>query len=126
MPRKQVHPAMTLHDLMADLEQSLSLTPEQKFRVAAKIKRYVHGEKYSLLMRMSHYAEYKWAKRIRKFRHRKKAMDNSLRFLTETIIDKMNSHHDWASLPDEQVITFTMGSFTYPPKKDPEPVQAAQ
>lgn len=123
MKKKRVSPHFNLHELVDDLEKTLSLTPEQKFRVTAKIKRHVHDEKAGLLMRLFHYTDYSRCKSVKKKRRRKKAMESSLRFMHETIKGKLDTHNDWATFPDEQVVTWSVGSFTYPPKK-PEVPQA--
>lgn len=113
---KRVGPAFNLHELMEELENSLNLTPEQKFRTAAQIKRYVHGEKYGLLARLLNYSDYRSRMKGNK-RQRKKNNESSLRFVQGVIREKMETHRDWATLPDEAVITYNMGSFTYPPAK---------
>lgn len=113
---KRVGPAYNLHALMDALETSLNLTPEQKFRTAAQIKRYVHGEKYGLLARLLNYSEYRLRLRGNK-RQRKKNNEGALRFVQNVIREKLETHREWATLPDESVITYNMGSFTYPPHK---------
>ena len=92
---------MTLYELMDSLEESLKLTPEQKFRVAAQIKRYVHFEKYSLLSRLDrHFID-------------PNGELASKKFIKIVLEEKISTHEQFMNLPDEEVLTFDMGNFKY-------------
>lgn len=93
---------MTLFDLMDKLETELKLTPEQKFRTAAEIKRYVHSEKSVLLYRLKIY--FVGTDEL--------PSQPEFEFVKNTLDVKIKTHTLYATLPDEEVVTFNMGSFT--------------
>lgn len=118
--RKHVPPARNLRELMEDLTQYLNLTPEQQFRVTAKIKRHVHGEKYMFAYRTLLNNDVMPV--MKKSRIKKKWKNHRLRlgWMIEELQNRVKNHQMWSTLPDESVVTWSVGTFTYPPKKAPE------
>jgi len=117
-----------MHDLIADLTKYLGLTPEQQFRVSAKIKRYIHGEKADLFSRYSFYSRgmpifdrTDPTNPIRTGYH--PAKDE---WLHNILKEKSEQHAEWANKPDEEVITWSVGSFKYVQKVDPCSVCGAE
>lgn len=107
----------TLHALMENLTEYLGLTPEQKFRVAAKIKRHVHAEKHNLTFRLHEYCRGpgiydEGGNKIGEFEPQDK-------FISDTLYSKMKTHAEWARKPDEEVLTFDMGSHVYDQPRPP-------
>lgn len=110
-----------LHDLIKDLTEYLNLTPEQQFRVSAKIKRYVHQEKASVFSR---YAMYGQGHGIYdnsdpenpKLIGREEPKNPWLQNIME---QKAKQHRELSHLPDEEVITWDVGSFKYVQKIEP-------
>jgi hypothetical protein len=94
-----IRPPFNLHELVDDLTKYLNLTPEQQFRVTAKIKRHVHEEKEGLYFRIWLHAK-----------HKNRVFKNFLK-------EKYLSHKSLAVLPDEKVVTWNVGSHAY--KSDP-------
>lgn len=85
----------TLHELMADLTTYLNLDPEQQFRVTAKIKRHVHSEKRFAYFRMWMYSR------------------DGIRSLKGFLREKYQAHVALASLPDEDMVTWDVGSHRF-------------
>jgi hypothetical protein len=109
----------TLHQLIDVLTEDLNLTPEQQFRVTAKIKRLIHIEKRDTYSR---YAEYADGRRIFEEGNvvgRDKPKDT---FLHRILSEARDNHDYWKSLPDEQIVTWDVGSHKFkqnlPPCKD--------
>ena len=92
-----------MHDLIAKLTTMLSLTPEQQFRVSAMIKREIHDEKASVYGRLAMYA---------------KDAGAPARFVELTEI-KAEGHEAMSKLPDEEVITWSIGTHKYVQKVEP-------
>lgn len=106
-----------MHDLIKDLTEYLNLTPEQQFRVSAKIKRHIHEEKSSVFFRYSLYAQGPTI-----FDNTDK--DNPIAignepakdpWLHKILVEKAEQHKEWSKYPDEKVITWNVGSFKYTP-----------
>lgn len=110
-----------MHQLIADLTTYLNLTPEQQFRVSAMIKRNIHDEKASVFSR---YAMYMQGPPIfdrtdpenPKVIGHEPAKDTWIHGIMK---DKAAQHREWAKKPDEEVITWSVGSFKYVQKIDP-------
>lgn len=110
-----------MHELIAELTKMLNLTPEQMFRVSAMIKRYVHDEKASVFSR---YAMYGQGAPIfdRTDPENPKVIGHEEpknKWLHDIMKAKAEQHAEWAQLPDEEVITWSVGSFKYVQKVDP-------
>jgi len=106
-----------LHALMENLTEYLGLTPEQKFRVAAKIKRHVHSEKHNLTYRLHEYCRGpgiydEGGNRIGE----EPPVD---KFISYTLYAKTKTHAEWAKKPDEEILTFDMGSHVYDQPRPP-------
>ena len=106
---------MTIQELVDELTKDLNLTTEQQFRVTAKVKRMVHHEKAFLMMRLAHYAE-----GTPIFDHTDP--DNAIvvgreepkdAWLYDLLLEKEASHQHWACLPDEELVTWDVGSHKY-------------
>lgn len=107
---------MTLRELVDELTVSLNLTPEQQFRVTAKIKRLIHSEKFSVYMR---YAEYANGRRVfvnntdpnnPEVSHRLPAKDS---FLLDALEEKRDTHLKWVQMTDEEIVTWDIGTHKY-------------
>lgn len=110
-----------MRDLMHVLVAILDLTPEQEFRVSAIIKRHVHSEKASVFSR---YAMYGQGAPIfdRTDPENPKVIGHEEpknKWLYDIMKAKAEQHAEMAQLPDEEVITWSVGSFKYEQKKDP-------
>lgn len=104
-----------MHDLIKDLTEYLNLTPEQQFRVSAKIKRYVHDEKASVFSRYSMYGQGdpifdRTDPANPKIIGREQPKN---KWLYDIMVAKALQHRSMSKLPDEQVITWDVGSFKY-------------
>lgn len=104
-----------MHDLIAKLTEYLNLTPEQQFRVSAMIKRHVHSEKASVFWR---YANYGQGAPIfdRTDPENPKVIGHEEpknKWLHNIMQEKAKQHSEWSKLPDEKVITWSVGSFKY-------------
>lgn len=110
----------TFHALIENLTEYLNLTPEQKFRVAAKIKRHIHQEKSDFARRMHMFCRgpgiYEGEGENRKKIGEQPPADP---FLSETLDCKAKTHEWWAKLPDEEIITYDMGSHVFIQKRPP-------
>lgn len=89
----------TIHDLVKNLTEELHLTPEQQFRVTAKIKRYVHSEKAGVYSRLKWYFD-------ELSPHNKEFLDT-----------KVKTHRDLEKAPDEEVVTWSVGTHKYSQKR---------
>lgn len=105
----------TLHDLIANLTEYLNLTPEQQFRVTAKIKRHVHEEKASVFHRYFLYSqgegifegEYPNSVLV----DREPAKDE---FLNKIMESKYKQHAEMArEYTDEELVTWDVGTHTF-------------
>jgi hypothetical protein len=96
-----------MHELIAELTEYLNLTPEQQFRVSAKIKRHIHEEKASVFGRYALYSQGHGQEQPRD------------PWLHGILKEKAEQHRHWAKLPDEEVITWSVGSFKYVQKIEP-------
>jgi hypothetical protein len=94
-----------IHDLIRDLDALLKLTDEQKFLVTAKIKRYVHGEKANVYHRVQGWAT--------SFGHEKGKNE----FLEKTLELKVKTHEDLVSAPDEEIVTWDVGTHKWKSKQ---------
>lgn len=106
-----------MHDLIKDLTDYLNLTPEQQFRVSAKIKRHIHAEKASVFHRYFLYSQ--GAPIIDrtdpdnpKIIGHEKPKDE---WLNGILKSKYEQHNEWSQYPDEKVITWDVGNFKYNP-----------
>jgi len=110
-----------IHDLIADLTQYLELTPEQQFRVTAKIKRYVHTEKASVFHRYFLYSQGhpifdkpydpQNPNAERKIIGHQEAKDP---WINSILKGKYEQHRDMANdLTDEQLVTWDVGTHKY-------------
>lgn len=104
-----------MHDLIKDLSEYLGLTPEQQFRVSAMIKREIHAEKASVYHRLSLSTQgYPIFDRTDPENPvligREEPRDP---FIHRILEGKYESHRQMAQLPDEKVITWSIGSFKY-------------
>lgn len=105
----------TLHQLVDNLTEYLSLTPEQQFRVTAKIKRLIHCEKQDLYHRYSLYAQGRGIydntdKENPVLIGREDPKDS---FLHEILSNSYKNHKHWASLPDEEIVTWNVGTHKF-------------
>lgn len=97
-----------LHDLMDNLTQYLGLTPEQQFRVTAKIKRMIHVEKESVFGRYSEYAKGLSSERTK---------DSWLQQIME---GKAEQHRQMAvEYTDEELVTWDVGTHKFRQEKPP-------
>lgn len=107
-----------MHNLIKDLTEYLNLTPEQQFRVSAKIKRYIHEEKASVFHR---YYLYSQGPPIfdRTDPENPKLIDyepGEDPWLQDIMKEKYKQHEEWSKLSDEEVITWDVGTHKYIPK----------
>lgn len=111
-----------MHDLIAKLTEYLALTPEQQFRVSAMIKREIHSEKASVFRRYHHYslgpAIFDRTDPENPV-HTGKYESGGNDWLTNILESKAEQHREWAQKPDEEVITWNVGSFKYVQKVEP-------
>lgn len=104
-----------MHDLIKDLTEYLNLTPEQQFRVSAKIKRHVHSQKCSVFHRYFMYSQGAAIfdrtdpDNIKVIGHEPVPHP----WLSNILEMKYKQHKELAKLPDEEVITWDIGSFKY-------------
>ena len=110
-----------MHDLIAKLTEYLSLTPEQQFRVSAMIKRHIHEEKASVFHRYSLYSQGpgiydRTDPENPKLIGREPAPDP---WLNNILKEKAEQHSEWARKPDEEVITWNIGTHKFVQKIEP-------
>jgi len=111
---------MTLHDLIADLTKELSLTPEQQFKVTAKVKRLIHNEKHGLCYRLFLYSQ---GYPIFDKPHDPDNPDTERTivgyeepkdpFINNLLKEKSDSHSKLSELPDDQLVTWNVGTHIY-------------
>ena len=106
---------MTLHGLVSNLTETLNLTPEQQFRVTALVKRLVHNEKAELCHRLAHYCEGfpvydRTDPKNPVPMGRKPPLDQ---FIYDTLKSKYEGHKEWSKKPDEEIVTWDVGSHRY-------------
>lgn len=114
---------MTLHGLIEELTEELKLTPEQQFRLTAKIKRLIHHEKANVFHRYFLYSrgrpifdkpyDPKNPGQETKIVGYEPAADEWLNGLLE---GKYKQHAELATLPDEEIVTWNVGSHRWKPK----------
>jgi hypothetical protein len=117
-----------MRDLIENLTEYLNLTPEQQFRVSAMIKRNIHAEKASVFQRYFMYGQgdaiYDLTDPMNpKLVGREPAKDP---WLNEIMEGKYKQHLELSELPDEKVITWSVGSFKYVQKIAPCSVCAVE
>ena len=104
-----------MHDLIAKLTEMLNLTPEQQFKVAAMIKRNIHSEKHSVYHRYFLYSQ-----GIGIFD--KTDPENPIligkgpakdAWLNSILEERYKAHAKLALLPDEELVTWNVGSHIY-------------
>lgn len=110
-----------MHQLIADLTKLLNLTPEQQFRVSAMIKREIHSEKASVFHR---YAMYGQGAPIfdRTDPNNPKVIGHEPaqnEWLHKIMVAKAEQHDEWSKMPDEEVITWSIGTHKYVQKVAP-------
>lgn len=111
-----------MHDLIAKLTKFLDLTPEEQFRVSAMIKRHIHDEKASVFSR---YAMYGQGAPIfdrtdpKNPVHTGKHEEPKNKWLHDIMKAKAEQHREWSKLPDEEVITWSVGTHKYVQKVEP-------
>lgn len=101
----------TLHGLVDNLTNYLKLTPEQQFRVTAKIKRLIHHEKHSVYQR---YAEY--SKGTPQF-----DLEGNLKghnkpddpFIHKILSEARENHASWSEKTDEEIVTWDVGTHKF-------------
>lgn len=103
---KKIERFPTLHDLVDNLTEYLDLTDEEKFRVTAKIKRYTHDDKANFAHRMWLYSD----------GPEKEEGDS---FISDTLKMKFESHTALSLLPDEQLVTWDVGTHKFRQPKPP-------
>jgi len=110
-----------MHQLIADLTKMLNLTPEQQFRVSAMIKRNIHEEKANVFHRYSMYLQgppifdHTDPENPKVIGHEPSG-EPHVQGIMEA---KYKQHTEMAKLPDEEVITWSVGSFKYVQHCDP-------
>jgi hypothetical protein len=110
----------TNHDLIADLTKELNLTPEQQFLVAARVKRHVHSEKFSIYCRIFHYSSLGKFRSSKSRRIKNKAKLEAARWIGEFAEIKMKTHFDMAKMADKEIVTWSVGSHVYEQNPKPE------
>jgi len=104
----------TLHDLIANLTEYLDLTPEQQFRVTAKIKRYVHSEKAGVFNRYYLYSQGPGIFVEDKLVGHEPPADE---FLNRILGEKYKQHSELAAdATDEELVTWSVGTHKYKQK----------
>lgn len=105
----------TLHELVEDLTRYLNLNPEQQFRVTAKIKRLIHREKQDVYFRCALYGDgipvfdRSDPNDIKLVGHE----DPADPFLVDHLTKKAESHKHLATLPDEEIVTWDVGTHKF-------------
>lgn len=110
-----------MHDLIAKLTEMLNLTPEQQFRVTATIKRHIHEEKASVFHR---YFLYSQGAPIfdRTDPENPKVIGHEApkdEWINSMFKAKWEQHALWAGLPDEEVVTWSVGTHKFVQLKPP-------
>lgn len=104
-----------MHDLISDLTAYLNLTPEQQFRVSAKIKRHIHQEKASVFHRYFLYSQ--GAPIFDRTDPENPILigheDPKDKWLNTMLFEKYKQHEELSQLPDEEVITWNIGTHKY-------------
>ena len=110
-----------MRDLIDKLTEYLNLTPEQQFRVSAMIKRNIHSEKASVFHRYFSYSQ--GAPIFDRTDPENPVLigheEPKHPWLTNILEAKYKQHSEWAKMPDEEVITWSVGSFKYVQKVAP-------
>lgn len=91
----------TVHALVDNLTEYLNLTPEQQFRVTAKIKRLIHIEKQDFAMRYAFYAEGVFGDYPKD------------PWLHEILSEAAERHQNWSTKTDEEIVTWDVGTHTF-------------
>lgn len=87
----------TVHDAVKAIGELVELNDEQKFRITAITKRLVHYEKLGVYSSLKQYFSWKT---------NKEWFENILK-------DKIETHEEYSKLPDEQIVTWSVGSHKY-------------
>lgn len=105
----------TLHDLVDNLTEYLELTPEQQFRVTAKIKRLIHKEKQNVYYRYSLYAQgpgmYDRTDPENPIHIGYEAPQDP--FLHNILSISAVNHAEWAKKTDEEIVTWDIGTHKF-------------
>lgn len=105
----------TLHGLIDNLTEYLNLTPEQQFRVTAKIKRLIHHEKADLFNRYSLYSQgipifdRNDSENAKVIGH-EPPQDP---WLHGIMTNKAKQHAVWAKFLDEEIVTWNVGTHKF-------------
>lgn len=110
-----------MHDLIKELTEYLGLTPEQQFRVTAKIKRHIHSEKASVFHRYFLYSQgdgiYDYTNPEEPVLVGRKVAKDA--WLNEVLKEKFEQHQELSHLPDEELVTWSVGTHNYQQKVAP-------
>ena len=121
---------MTIHNLINKLTNDLNLTPEQQFKLTADIKRYTHYQKESVYYRYSMYAQNRldkfffltWKRFINRckstWKYFKTGSTDHEQWIHEILSSAAKNHEHWANLPDEEIVTWDVGSHKYVQKRN--------
>jgi hypothetical protein len=102
---------MTLHEVVATIMTLDRNDPDFELKITGIIKRHVHHEKEFLAFRtLLHNDCWPTSKRRR---IRKKWYGHRLRWMVEELRTRYESHKQWGSLPDEQVVTWSVGRHVF-------------
>lgn len=110
---------MVLHQIVDKITSEHNLTPDEEFRVTASIKRLIHSEKYDVYTRCALYAEIPgrpgWWARVKLafkvlFLWRRIPKDP---FIMNHLREKRDTHRRMLDLPDEEIVTWSVGSHTF-------------
>jgi hypothetical protein len=112
---------MTLQGLIDALTEDLDLTPESQFRLTAQIKRLIHDEKASLCNRLMHYAEgmpiFDRTDPENPIKIGQEPPQDQ--FIYDTLKEKYLTHEEWAKKPDEEIVTWNVGSHIFVQDRPP-------
>jgi hypothetical protein len=104
---------MTVHETAEYIESIPANDPDRLLKIMGACKRLVHEEKAGLLIRMKHYCEFGKYRKAKGRRARNKVTLSGLRFMKEFIDSKFETHEKMCQLPDEEVITWSVGRHVY-------------
>lgn len=101
----------TLHGLVDNLTDYLDLTPEQQFRVTARIKRLIHYEKHSVYQRYAEYSKGFPAYDLEG--NRKEDHEPRDPWIHRILSEARDNHSYWSEKPDEEIVTWDVGTHKF-------------
>lgn len=93
---------MNLAQLVNNISKEIDLTPEEKFKLTAHVKRFVHQEKAKIYEKWAHYTKSNGSNGR-----------SSDPWMHKVLKEALVMHETLMELPDDQLVTWSVGSHVF-------------